>query len=270
MSATTAGVAAESGNADDPLRPGLDDVAYNGLAEIGIRHGRKAALSAPITAFSSLRPPRAWRFSSSPPVRQNTGSRNRGAHSASGTRERGSIDSVPAPCHRGHCPSFSDGCAARAIAGYYANYKSVMRSCAARPHPDALPIRERAWKDADDAARLKMRSDGTFSSDAKPLMAYRAAESEVCAISCSARPTGRPLPHRMAYGQRIEPKAAVSAAWQHGWASGGWPSTRMRSHLAGAAAGRFRACRVPELPGYVLNSVQITDATAATRLPRCV
>ena len=56
------------------------------------------------------------------------------------------------------------------------------------------------------AARLKMRSDGTFSSDAKPLTSYRAVETCGLRYLVQRDRTGPATTSRVSIRQRIEPR----------------------------------------------------------------
>jgi len=250
---------------------GWDDVAYNGLAETGITAWKKSgAVGAYHSVFIVAPTARLAFFVVAAGPEKYAGAEIAERILLQALAERGSIASVPAPLPTRPLPEASPTDAQlAAIAGYYANYKSVMRVVA---QPDRTLTLSQfvngAWKDTDDAARLKMRSDGTFSSDAKPLMAYRAAESGGLRylVQREAYGAGHYL-IEWPYGQRIEPKAAVSAAWA-ARVGKRWLAVNEDVQSSSWSGGGvvFELAAVPELPGYVLNGPQITDATGSDTL----
>ena len=58
----------------------------------------------------------------------------------------------------------------------------------------------------------------------------------------------------------------MSAAWTARVGSGGWSSTGCAVGELERRRSGFELAAVPELPGYILNDLQITDATGSDTL----
>ncbi len=139
----------------------------------------------------------------------------------------------------------------------------------------------RAWaKDgwAVAATELKLRSDGLFSSDAQPTVAYRAAKSLGQSYLVQRQVLGHwmvELPH----AQKMAAKTPLSAVWKarigRRWLAVNEPAESM--FISSAVADlSVTLTAIPELPGYVLvnsnyQDNQIVDAsTSDSRAVMCL
>lgn len=123
-----------------------------------------------------------------------------------------------------------------------------------------------AWNEI--ASGLKMRSDGTFSSDAEPLTSYRTVETRGLRYLVQRVPWG--LGHYLLefpHAQRIEPKTGTSNAWT-ARVGKQWLVVNLDVKSVNWASGGvgFELGAAPELPGYVPNGAQIADATGSDML----
>jgi len=247
---------------------GWDDVAHTGLGTMGITAWQKGGDSGIYHSLLMVAPDARLAFfvaaTASSYPRYEIAERVL----LQAMAERGSIAGVPAPLPATPLPAATPTDAALAtVAGYYANSSSVLRVVAQPDRTVTLSTYAAgAW--SDTATGLKLRNDGTFSSDAKPLASYRAADSGAFhyLIQRAAFGLGHYLiefPH----AQRLQPKAAASAAWQarigKRWlavnsdpSALNWPSGDVLIELTA----------VPELPGYVLAGNVIVDATGSDTL----
>ncbi len=128
--------------------------------------------------------------------------------------ERGRIPAVPTPLPDTPQPEQPATAAdLAAIVGDYAQSETLLRIESA---PDRTltvsTLHDGAWTEI--ASGLKRRSDGSFSSDAAPTVAYWAFEGEGRRYLAARRPGG--FGHYLTaipFGQRVEP-ASAAAAWQ--------------------------------------------------------
>lgn len=182
--------------------------------------------------------------------------------------ERGTIASVPVPLPATPLPEKSPADSQlAAIGGYYASHNSVMRIKAQPDRTLAMSsLGDGSWHDT--AIGLKMRNDDTFSSDAEPLKSYRIVETRGLRYLVQRAPNG--FGHYLLdnpQAQRIEPKAATSNAW-NARIGKRWLAVNLdvKSVMWDSGGIGFEPGTVPELPGYVLNDLQITDATGSDTL----
>lgn len=185
--------------------------------------------------------------------------------------ERGRIARVPAPLPPTPRPErAATDAELAAISGCYANFSAVLRV-------QAQADRSLTLSEDDDgtwratATGLKLRDDGTFSTDAEPHVAYRllTAAGRRYLARRSAPGYGHYETETL-YGQRMEGKAAISAAWQ-ARVGRQWLTANENRH---AAMPNFDLAlhAVAELPGYVVTSAgQIVDPAASdTRAQMCL
>ena len=251
---------------------GWDDVAYNGLTAIGVTAWRKGGSVTDYHSMLMVAPAERLAFfivGTAPEKYAGVEIVERILLQA--LAERGTIANVPAPIPPIPPPAVSPTDAQlAAIAGYYANHESAMRVAAQADRTLTLSeFVDGAWKEKDNGSGLKMRSDGTFSSDARPLTSYRIAETRGLRYLVQREPTG--LGHYLIewpYGQRIEAKAAVSSAWESRvgkrWLVVNDDAQSTIWTMAGGMV--FDLDAVPELPGYVLGGNQICDASGTDTL----
>ena len=173
--------------------------------------------------------------------------------------ERGSIKAMPSPlpsvARPERAPTDAD---LAAIVGCYGRYDAFLRL-------EAQPDRTLTlFKDANgtwqaSAAGLKLRDDGTYSSDAAPNVSYRAMTADGRRYLVVRVPLG--YGHyeiEMLYAQRMVPGSPLSAAWQ-ARVGGKWLAVNHHP-LAIAPVLNVGLHAVPELPGYVItNAGQVVD-----------
>ncbi len=191
--------------------------------------------------------------------------------------ERGRIPAVPAPLpDRPQSEQPATEADLAAIVGDYAQFEALLRI-------EALPDRSLkisiysngVWTEI--ANELKRRIDGSFSSDTAPNVAYRTFSGEGRRYLVARRPVG--LGHYLAeipFGQRVEPAAPLSAAWQ-GRVGQRWLAVNEDAQsiplVQGTAPPRFALDAVDGLPGYLFASSihtgsQIVDPAGSDTLAR--
>lgn len=191
--------------------------------------------------------------------------------------EQGRIAVVPAPLPAVPRPeqAATDADLA-AMAGYYGTYNKVLR---VEPQPDrTLTISGYAggtWYASPDV--LKRRADGTFTSDAAPLIDYRTFDGEGRRYLAVAVPDG--MAHyrvEIPYAQRIEPASApLSAAWESR-AGRRWLAVNEDAQSMAFDLGmlpRFTLEKIEGVPGYllatgILNDSQIVATTGSDLVAR--
>ncbi len=152
-----------------------------------------------------------------------------------------------------------------AMAGYFAQHEAVLR---VEVQPDrALTLStfdSGTW--TETARDLKYRTDATFSSDSKPLYAYRPLKAELGDYHVVRIPWG--YEHcllELPYSQRVPPRGARTPDWERRlgrqWlqVNDGAASWTLR-----LGQPRLRLDEVPELPGYVgvtYMGTQLLDAS---------
>lgn len=185
--------------------------------------------------------------------------------------ERGSIKVMPSPlpsvARPERTPTDAD---LAAIAGCYGRYDALLRV-------EAQPDRTLTlFKDVDgtwqaNTAGLKLRDDGTYSSDSAPNISYRAITAEDRRYLVARVPLGYAhYKTELLYAQRIVPGSPLSAAWQ-ARVDGKWLAVNHHP-LAIAPILNAGLHAVPELPGFVItNAGQIVDpAGDDTRARMCL
>lgn len=169
--------------------------------------------------------------------------------------EQGSIAVVPAPLPALPRPeqAATDADLA-AVVGIYGTYESLVR--VDQQTDRTLKVSGYtggAW--LETAGGLKRRDDGTFSSNAAPLDAFRTFDGEGNRYLAAAIPDG--MAHyqiEIPYAQRIEPAPSLSAAWESR-AGRRWLAVNEDAHSVALALGmppRFTLETITGLPGYLL------------------
>jgi CubicO group peptidase (beta-lactamase class C family) len=157
-----------------------------------------------------------------------------------------------------------------AIAGCYGRHDMLMRIDAQSDRTLALLVDDQGqWRQR--AAGLKLRADGTWSSDAAPHLAFRTltADGRRYLVSRSSPGYGH-YEEDLLYGQAMAPQAALSAAWQ---ARVGQTWLTVNEHpLAIEQPLSVGLHAVPELTGYVITDAgQIVDPSGDdTRARMCL
>ena len=177
--------------------------------------------------------------------------------------ERRSIGAMPLPLPEVPLPATAATAAElAAIEGYYAQNTGPLRVQAQSGDTLALSrYAEGAWQEV--AGGLRLRSDGTFSSDAQPNMSYWTVDAEGRRY-LALRQLGGNGHYRIAlpYAERVNPKAALPAAWSarvgRNWLSVNEDAQSVPLILGGP---RVSLEALPELPGFILCADQFVDAT---------
>ena len=161
------------------------------------------------------------------------------------------------------------------LEGVYAHYKGLLRLQAQADRTLAIAKYDAgAW--AVLPASLKLRSDGTFSSDASPNSSYWAYDAQGQNYLMARVPYG--MGHclfELPYAQKMAPKAALSVVWQARLGRK-WLAVNEGFESLGLQAGvLFTLASVPDLPGYLLanaqpidKSDQIVDASVSDSVAR--
>lgn len=157
------------------------------------------------------------------------------------------------------------------VAGLYAYYNGLVRvQVQADRTLSVSKYSESGW--APSSAGLKLRSDGSFSSDASPNVSYQGviAQGERYLVMRIPYGMGHYL-WELPYAQKITPKAALSATWL-ARLDRQWLAVNEPADSLGLAGGSpvFTLAAAPDLPGYVLASAgpidkhnQIADASSS-------
>ncbi len=146
------------------------------------------------------------------------------------------------------------------LSGIYADYRSVTRIQAQADRTLAVSkYAAGAW--STPPTILKLRSDGSFSSDAAPNVAYLSVLTQGLRHLILRFPYG--MGHyrlEIPYLQKLNAKAALSAAWQ-GRLGRQWLAVNEPPDSLGLMGGNpvFTLASVPDLPGYVLASAVTID-----------
>jgi CubicO group peptidase (beta-lactamase class C family) len=143
--------------------------------------------------------------------------------------------------------------------GVYAHYKGLLRLQVQVDRTLAISKYEAGgW--TVSPARLKLRSDGTYSSDASPNSSYWINTSQGESYLLARVPYG--MGHYLfdlPYAQKMTPKAALSVTWQARLGRK-WLAVNEWFDSLGLEAGvLFTLAGVPDLPGYVLANAQPID-----------
>lgn len=173
--------------------------------------------------------------------------------------ERGSIKAMPSPLPNVAWPERAPADAdLAAIAGCYGRFDSLLRLEAQLDRTLTL------FKDVNgtwqaSAAGLKLRDNGTYSSDSAANISYRAMTADGRRYLVARVPLG--YAHydiEVLYGQRMLPGPPLSTAWQ-ARVGGQWLAVNHHP-LAIAPILNAGLHAVPELPGYVItNAGQIVN-----------
>ncbi|HWI15825.1 MAG TPA: serine hydrolase domain-containing protein, partial [Burkholderiales bacterium] len=174
--------------------------------------------------------------------------------------ERGTI-AMPVPLPSVVRPERAPGDADfAAMAGCYGRYDALVRL---EPQPDRTLT---LYKDADGvwmeaAVGLKLRDDGTWSSDAQPRSAYRTLVGDGRRYLVRRGPGGyRHYEQEDLFAQRVVPGPVLSSAWQ-ARLNKTWLAVNQHA-LAISPVLKERLHAVPELPGYVVtNAGMVVDAS---------
>ena len=144
--------------------------------------------------------------------------------------------------------------------GVYAHYQGLLRLKVQADRTLSISkYAAGAW--TASPASLKLRSDGTFSSDASPNNAYSTATSQGQSYLLARTPFG--MGHylfELPYAQKMRAKTALSAAWQARLGRK-WLAVNDSFDSLGLVQGGvlFTLAGVPDLPGYVLASADPID-----------
>lgn len=180
--------------------------------------------------------------------------------------ETGRLAAMPVPLPATPAPEADvDDATLAAMAGYFAQHEAVLRVEVQADRALTLSTFESGtWNET--AKGLKYRTDGTFSSDSKPLYAYRPLKAELGDYHVLRIPWG--YEHcllELPYSQRVPPRGARSPGWERRlgrqWllVNDGAASWTLR-----LGQPRLRLDEIPELPGYVGVSymgTQLLDAS---------
>ena len=186
--------------------------------------------------------------------------------------ERSRISALPAAVPSTPKPeALASAAQLNTMAGVYAHYKGLVRLQVQADRTLAISkYASGAW--VASPASLKLRSDGTFSSDDSPNNAYWTAATQGQSYLLARIPSG--MGHvlfELPYAQRMVPKKELSAAWQARLGRK-WLAVNDRFDSLGMVEGGvvFTLAGVPDLPGYVLASAdpidkhdQIADASGS-------
>ena len=187
--------------------------------------------------------------------------------------ERGRLAALPQPLTATSIPAATQSSAAPVapMPGVYAAADDIYRL---QPQADGTVAMSNyangIWD--DDAAHLKMRADGFFSSDTEPLVSYRPVVVQGRHYLTRRTPSGmghylRELP----WLQKLDTKAPLSAAWQNRlgrrWLIVNEPAS---SWLMMYASPALTLSSIPDLPGYIVTNAdvkgkenQIADASTS-------
>lgn len=180
--------------------------------------------------------------------------------------ETGRLAAMPVPLPATPAPeAVADDATLAAMAGYFAQHEAVLRVEVQADRALTLSTFESgAWNET--ARDLKYRADATFSSDSKPLYAYRPLKAALGDYHVLRIPWG--YEHcllELPYSQRVPPRGARSPGWERRlgrqWllVNDGAASWTLR-----LGQPRLRLDGIPELPGYVGVSymgTQLLDAS---------
>ena len=157
------------------------------------------------------------------------------------------------------------------LTGVYAHYQGLLCLQALADRTLALSsYADGSWVVSPD--KLKLRNDGTWSSDASPNSAFVAASAQGQTYLVARVPSG--MGHylfEVPYAQKMQAKAPLSAAWQARLARK-WLAVNDAPDSAGLLLGGplLTLAAVPDLPGYILTRAepidkndQIGDASAS-------
>ena len=188
--------------------------------------------------------------------------------------ERGRIAAFPAPLAATPLtPVAASDQQLAEISGIYANYTGLARIEPAGRRLALSTYADGAWS---AATSLQLRSDGTFSSDADPLTAYRSvlAQGERYLVKRSAGAVlGQGLKHHLEefpYMQRLNPGGAMLPAWSSRLGLQGLVVNSAADSLdLLTPMGTLLQPAPAELSGYVLNySDQLLDAWSSKESAR--